>query len=368
MADGKLRPGILPSQDLRGLVAAGAISAGAAIVPDQIQPASVDLRLGPRAFRVRASFLSGPGTTVSERLKALSMHEIDIRGRGAVLERGCVYVVPLLERLDLDPGLSAIANPKSSTGRLDIFVRAITDHSSAFDRVAAGYRGPLYAEISPRTFSVLVHEGSRLNQLRIRAGRPILDDAALRALHQRTPLVDAPPGREMIEGGIGVTVDLEADGGPVGYRARRHVDVIDLDRIAHYEAADFWEPIMAGRRGLVLDPDDFYILASREAVTVPPGHAAEMVAYDTMVGEFRVHYAGFFDPGFGWAETGGTGSRAVLEVRSHDVPFVIEHGQVVGRLVYESMAAVPDRLYGVGIGSSYQRQRLKLAKQFKPWA
>jgi dCTP deaminase len=359
--------GILPAQALRAAIAGGLITAVAPILDSQIQPASLDLRLGTIAYRVRASFLPGPTLSVRQRLDTVEMYAIDLT-EGAVLERHCVYIVPLLEAVALDHGLVGIANPKSSTGRLDVFARLITDQGTEFDRVAENYAGPLYAEISPRTFSIRVRTGTRLLQLRLRRGPPTVNDAALRRLHRTTALVDAVPGAENIKGGLAFTVDVEGDPatGLVGYRARRHAGLIDVDLIAHYDPLDFWEPVLARPgRCLILDPDDFYILASRESVVVPPDHAAEMLAYDPLVGEFRVHYAGFFDPGFGAAETGGTGSRAVLEVRAHDVPFLIEHGQVVGRLVYERLTEFPDKLYGAQIGSTYQSQGLKLGKQFK---
>jgi dCTP deaminase len=336
------------------------------ILPDQLQPASIDLRLGPVAFRVRASFLPGGGRSVREKLDQFRMHEIDL-SRGAVLERGCVYIVQLVEWLRLPSRMSALANPKSSTGRLDIFTRLISDRAAAFDRVEPGYQGPLYAEIAPRTFSILVREGSRLNQLRLRRGSPASSGAALRNLQSAEKLVTAAGDVPVtiIEDRIGVTLDLEcAELGLTGWRAKKHTDIIDIDRRAHYEVEDFWEPIRANPKyGLILDPDDFYILSTREFVKVPRDWAAEMVAYDTMVGEFRVHYAGFFDPGFG--EGAGNESKAVLEVRSHEVPFLLEHGQLVGWLRYERLAQSPDRAYGEGIGSSYQRQGLALAKQFK---
>jgi len=368
MSDGdqKFNTGILPSQTLRALIAEGVIRASAPILDAQVQPASIDLRLGPVAYRVRARFLPGRGATVKERLDAVEMHAIDLT-EGAVFERHCVYIVPLLESVALAPGLTALANPKSSTGRLDVFARLITDHGTEFDRVEPGYAGPLYAEISPRAFSVRVKTGTRLLQLRLRRGEPSHDDTSLRALHEATALNDAAPGQENIKGGIAFTVDIRGDEqGLVGYRARRHAGLIDLERINHYDPLDFWEPIHRhGRSGIILDPNDFYILASKESVVVPADHAAEMLAYDSLVGEFRVHYAGFFDPGFGLSETGGTGSRAVLEVRAHEVPFLIEDGQVVGRLVYERLTERPDKLYGMGIGSNYQSQGLRLGKQFK---
>jgi dCTP deaminase len=358
--------GLLPSQDIRAMVAAREVLAVDPIGEDQIQPASLDLRLGDVAWRVRASFLPGPEATVQERIEAFGMHRIAL-GEGAVLEKGCVYVVPLLEGLGLKSRTSGIANPKSSTGRLNVFTRLITDRSAVFDEVAAGYKGPLYAEISPRTFSIVIRRGSSVSQLRLRRGSPVASDTTIRRLHRTVGLVDAGEGKVDIDEGIAVTVDLRAsEGRPVGWRARRHATLIDLARIDHYDPAEFWEPVQPDASGsVVLNPGDFYILASKEAVTVPPDHAAEMRPYDTRVGEFRVHYAGFFDPGFGFADTGGSGSRAVLEIRSFEVPFALRHGQLVGRLVYERLTSVPDKLYGAGIGSSYQRQGLVLAKQFR---
>jgi dCTP deaminase len=357
--------GILPDRMIAALAKAGAILSEQPFVPDQIQPASLDLRLGAVAFRVRASFLPGPRATVAERIDELKLHEIEL-GDGAVLETGCVYIVPLIESLALPPDIAAAANPKSSTGRLDVFTRVIADEMRGFDRIRAGYHGPLYVEISPRTFPILVREGSRLSQIRFRRGHALLDAEALAALHARERLVDAEDAD--FAGGISIGVDLTG-GGPldlVGYRAKRHTGLIDVERRAGYAVAEFWEPILARTdASLILDPDEFYILASREAVQVPPDYAAEMVPFDPLVGEFRVHYAGFFDPGFGYEGAGGRGARAVLEVRSRDVPFIIEHGQIVGRLVYEKMIARPDALYGQGIGSNYQAQGLKLSKHFK---
>ena len=363
------RTGILPCQAISALWRDGEITATQPLTDDQIQPSSLDLRLGEVAYRVRASFLPGPGQNMAQKINQYTMHSVDLTG-GAVLERGCVYIVPLLERLSLSQRLSAIANPKSSTGRLDVFTRLITDGASEFDRIDAGYHGPLYAEIAPRTFSILARTGARLNQMRLRRGEHRLTDTELSRLHQQSPLVHSDEGTENISEGIALTVDLQGAGGTglIGYNARPHAPLIDMEKINHYDPVDFWEPIYAGtgtESGLVLNPDDFYILASREAVSVPPDHAAEMVAYDTLVGEFRVHYAGFFDPGFGWAEAGGKGTRAVLEVRSHDVPFLLEHGQTVGRLVYERLTDSPDRIYGEDIGSNYQKQTLALAKQFR---
>ncbi|GAA6165056.1 2'-deoxycytidine 5'-triphosphate deaminase [Pelagimonas sp. KU-00592-HH] len=354
--------GVLPSQTIETMLSSGQIKTDQPPLPGQVQPASLDLRLGTVAYRVRASFLAGGDRTVADRLQEFEMHQIDLTD-GAVLEKGCVYVVPLMESLDLPGDIQAVANAKSSTGRLDLLTRTITDGGTEFDRVQPGYSGPLYAEICPRSFSVLVRPGMRLNQIRFRQGQSALTDQDLRVLHDRSPLVD---GEAVIDDGLGFSVDLRpASGDLVGYRAKPHTGVIDLDNIGHYDPAEYWEEVRSSDGKIILDPGAFYILVSREAVHIPPAYAAEMAPYLAMVGEFRVHYAGFFDPGFGHDAAGGAGSRGVLEVRCHEAPFVLEHGQVVGRLVYERMADVPEQLYGSGIASNYQGQGLKLSKHFK---
>jgi dCTP deaminase len=356
--------GILPAQAVRVLVSAGSLKLAEPLSPGQLQPASVDLRLGPKAYRVRASFLPGPGASIEDRLSDLMLHEVDLES-GAVLETGCVYVVPLLESLALPGRISASANPKSSTGRLDVFTRVIADGVSAFDTIPAGYKGALYAEISPQTFPVIVRKGSKLTQLRFRVGDPRENDTDLAALHAKDPLVSG--GSADIREGIALSVDLAGDpSGLVGYRAKRHTGVVDVDVPGACAVSEYWEPIRADKKlRLILDPDQFYILASKEAVHIPPTHAAEMMPFNPLVGEFRVHYAGFMDPGFGHAAAGGAGSRVVLEVRSHNVPFILEDGQIVGRLVYERLTEVPETLYGQGLGSHYQAQGLKLSKHFK---
>jgi dCTP deaminase len=356
--------GILPAKAISRFCDQGLIRLLRPADADQIQPASLDLRLGHEAYRVRASFLPGPRQTVAEKLTAVSLHKIDLT-EGAVLETGCVYIVPLQESLSLPVGISAAANPKSSTGRLDIFTRVIADFAQEFDKVPDGYQGPLYAEISPRTFPILAREGSRLSQIRFRAGPTLATDALIHELHAREPLIAS--GDVNIDGGLALTVDLTgmAKDGPIGFRAKRHSALVDVDKKAALEVLDYWEPIWQ-KHSLILDPDQFYILASKEAVCVPPTHAAEMVPYNPLVGEFRVHYAGFFDPGFGHASGHGEGARAVLEVRSHEVPFILEDGQIIGRLVYEPLTEKPDKVYGE-VGSNYQKQGLKLSKHFKPF-
>ena len=356
--------GILPLQALTQLIADGAIHLAEPMAEAQLQPASLDLRLGAVAYRVRASFLPQPGSRVQAKLDDLSLHTISL-SQGAVLETGCVYIVPLLESLSLPSTIEASANPKSSTGRLDVFTRVIADGVAAFDQIPAGYKGPLYAEICPQTFPIVVRKGSRLSQIRFRMGSAADNDVQLLELHKREQLVSDADAD--ISGGIALSVDLIGDkSGLVGYRARRHTGVVDVDKPGSCPVEDYWDPIyVRAKHRLILDPDQFYILASKEAVHVPPSHAAEMVPFNPLVGEFRVHYAGFMDPGFGHAAAGGHGSRIVLEVRSHKVPFILEHGQIIGRLVYERMIETPDIIYGSDLKSNYQGQGLKLSKHFK---
>ena len=362
--------GILPSQELRELIAGGRIVASPSIEEAHIQPASLDLRLGDIAHRVQASFLPGPNNTVESKIKDLRMARLDLTGN-TVLEKDCVYIVPLLEELNLPEGISGKANPKSTTGRLDIFTRLITDYGVEFDRVPPGYKGKLYAEIVTRTFTVRVKAGMRLSQLRFVRGNPDTRDGALRKLDLEENLVymdEESPVRATLDRGLRITVSLEASepGEIIAYRAKHNAPVVELDKINHYPHEPFWETIyQAADNGLILHPGDFYILASRERVRVPAEFAAEMVPFDPSDGEFRIHYAGFFDPGFGYGTSDIKGTRAVLEVRAHDVPFLMEHGQLVGRLTYMPLLSRPDKIYGTDIGSSYQQQALTLSKQFR---
>lgn len=362
--------GILPSQRIRELIAHGRVSTSLPVEDDQIQPSSLDLRLGPVGYRMQASFLPGPKATVESRIKDLAMSKIDLT-RPTVFEKGCVYLVPLMEQLSLTSEVSAKANPKSTTGRLDIFTRLICDGGTEFERVPAGYKGTLYAEVVPRTFTIIVQAGVKLNQLRFVRGCPPPSDTTLQELDQQETLVYGAgdlPAEAQINRGLMVSLNLQGDPEHrlIGYRARQNTPAIDLLKKDHYDPEDFWDPMYEPRnRRIILNPDDFYILLSKEKVRIPPAYAAEMVAYDPSMGEFRIHYAGFFDPGFGYGASDVKGSHAVLEVRSHEVPFLIEDGQIVGRLIYERLLAHSDKIYGMGIGSSYQGQGLALSKQFK---
>ena len=375
-SNGKSTTGVLPYQALTAMLRAGEISAVPGVEPAQIQPASLDLRLGRYAYRVRASFLPGTNAKVMDRVEQMDgFPPLDL-AEGAVLERGCVYVVELLEHVRLPPGVIGLANPKSSTGRLDVLTRLITDGSTVFDQIERDYEGKLYVEIAPQTFSIIARRGSRLNQVRFQRGSfhrggPAVATSELQRLYSEGQLVRSIGDRQSIRDNlVPVTIDLKGDrpGSVIGYRAKKHADKIDIDRAGAYNPHNFWEPIVYhSDAALILDPDEFYILVTAEEVGVPLHLAAEMVPYYTRSGEYRVHYAGFFDPGFGWRDGRAQGSRAVLEVRSHEVPFMLEHGQIVGWLRYERMAAQPERTYGTGLKSNYQNQGLALAKHFKPF-
>jgi dCTP deaminase len=363
--------GILPSQEITGLIARGNIIASPAIHPDHIQPASLDLRLGDMAHRVRASFLPGPNSTVEAKIKELRMTRVDLTG-APVFEKDCVYIIPLVEELNLPENISGKANPKSTTGRLDIFTRLITDYGTEFDRVPPGYKGKLYAEVVSRTFTVAIRAGMRLSQLRFVQGTPVAGDRTIKGLDQEESLVymddEDSPVKARLHRGLRITVNLEGaePGEIIAYKAKRYAPAIELDRIDYYPTEEFWEVRhQTANKNLILEPDDFYILASRERVRVPPEFAAEMVPFDPSDGEFRIHYAGFFDPGFGYGSSDIKGTRAVLEVRAHEVPFLIEHGQLVGRLNYMPLLCKPEKIYGTNIGSSYQHQALTLSKQFR---
>jgi dCTP deaminase len=372
MGDLGTKPGVLPRQRIKALIRRKIVHSANEIDDTQIQPASLDLRLGAKAFRVPASFLPGKSKTVEDQLSELECDEINLEG-GAVLEKGTVYVVELQERLDLPESVTALANPKSSTGRLDVFTRLIADNSDVFDNVPGGYEGKIYTEISPCSFSIRARRGSKLNQLRFRrrnSQQPettnfSLPDRELVQIHETSRLVD---GALQLRNGLVLSVDLRSQGtaNTVGYRAQKFTGVIDIDKVGEYDPRDFWEQVhVRDYRKLILDPNQFYILASKERIHIPPELAAEMVPIDPMMGEFRVHYAGFFDPGFGFTEHGHPGSRAVLEVRSHEIPFVLEDGQAIGRLVYERLSEIPEVLYGQIDTSNYQGQGLRLSKHFR---
>ena len=370
------KSGVLPSQYIEELISRNFIYSNEKISEELIQPASLDLRLGFKAWRVPASFLPGKEKTVEEKLENIAMHEFTL-SEGFILECGCVYIVKLLEALNLPKNISGVANPKSSTGRLDVFTRLIVDKTQEFEKVSFGYKGPLYLEISPRTFSIVVRTGTKLNQLRFSMGSRSFSDkqmAELQAKHNLIKNNNISSLSDKLENGLPLSVDLTGSDGIIGYKAKKHSMLIDCDKIEKYQINSFWEKItkddliITGKklgRALVLSPDAFYILCSKESVSVPKNLAAEMRAYDTNIGEFRAHYAGFFDPGFGISELNADNTKAVLEIRSHDVPFIIEDGQTICRLVYEPMSSIPKKLYGQIKGrNNYQSQGLKLSKHF----
>ena len=363
--------GILPAQWLRKAVAAGIISSERPIPDKSYQPASLDLRLGETAHRLRCSFLPGPMPVV-DRLREYEMGQVDLR-EGAILERNRPYLIPLLERLDLPDGLRAMANPRSSTGRIDVFTRVITDRGFTFDDVRAGYRGPLYLEVVPRSFTIKLKTGISLNQLRLIHGTARCSDAQITQLHARVPILfdGGEPVRQeelVVSRGLFLSLDMQGDAnGSVGFRAKKNSRLLDLSAEYAHDPDDYWEPVRKeeGDRA-VLEQEEFYLLLSREAVRIPPDYAAEMSAYEPTSGELRTHYAGFFDPGFGYDPAGGRhGSRAALEVRARDVSFMVEHRQPVCKLGLERMAAPAERLYGADLGSNYQGQVTMLSKHFE---
>lgn len=377
------RNGILPYQHIKELIAKRIIRADDPVEDRQVQPASLDLRLGRKAYRLISSFLPEL-SEITSRLNVLDfyqsdlvMYEMDLT-EGAILEKGHVYLVPLLESLELPMSIRARANPKSTTGRLDVFTRVVTDLNAGFDEIRPGYRGPLYLEIVPRSFTIRVKTGYSLNQIRFIQGDATVADSDLARLHRSEPLLyhNASPAKPLADRdlrtdrGLFLRIDLKGqDRGErtvIGYRAKKNSHVIDWSKIGYYAATDFWEPLMRHRQdSLLLEPEEFYILASKERIRVPPGYAAEMVAYEAACGELRTHYAGFFDPGFGYGQGELRGTQVVLEVRPHDVPFLIHDGQTFFKVVYDRMNRLPAQLYGTALGSSYQRQGLTLSKHFK---
>lgn len=379
------RQGILPAQEIRELINNGKICSSDAISEDQIQPASIDLRIGRVAYRVEASFLPNRASTIAAKIRSLQLDEIDL-SQPSLLTKGNVFIIPLVETLALPSDVSGKANPKSTTGRLDIFTRLMTEWGAEFEEVPSGYRGSLYLEVVPRTFSIIVKAGTKLNQVRFWRGSPQRDDDYLRDLDRKRKLVYYESGnhstqspeesakgvvsvRATIGGGLRLTVNLQHTDtqSTVAYRAKKKAPPLELSKVGIYDPAEYWESISTPKHErLVLQPGDFYLLASKERLGVPPGYAAEMEQYDPSLGEFSVHYAGFFDPGFGYGLSGEVkGTRAVLEVRAHEVPILLEDGQTVGRVNYYRMAGQPEKIYGQNIGSSYQEQGLALSKQFK---
>ena len=369
------RPGVLPDHELRAAVEAGWIMARVALADEQFQPASLDLRLGPVAYQLRASFLPFRDT-VSDRLDGDADLVIDRLSLtdGATLQRGSVYLVPLLESLALPAGTRGRSNPKSTTGRLDIFTRVITDRTPRFDEIAPGYRGGLYLEVSPQSFPVRVQAGASLNQLRLLVGESATSDRVLRDLYRDAPLLfddddrPVPLERASFNDGLCMGVDLSgrATGGIIGYRAHPNPPAVDLARVGHYDPAEFWEPIKRpSRDAYILEANRFYILVSKERIRVPPDYAAEMVVYDAGAGEIRTHYAGFFDPGFGFGDGSVLGTKVVMEVRAREVPFLVYDGQITFKVWFERLRSHPTRVYGVGLRSSYQHQTLSLSKHFK---
>ena len=364
--------GVIPRQGLLNAVEEASIFSDFSIPSRSIQPASIDLRLGEYAWLLRCSFLPDVSSTVEQKLADIALDQIWIRD-GATLERGRPYLIPLVEELALPPGVRGKANPKSSTGRLDVFTRVITDGNDRFDEVPPGYRGKLYLEVVPLSFAVRVERLLSLNQLRLSIGEPRVRDDQIRRIHDTVPLLyigshPVPASDLSVAEGLFLSVDLSGGRDKiVGFRAKKNSLRLDMSKNGLYWWRDYWEPVYPERGGrVVLEPESFYLLLSAEGVCVPPEYAAEMMAYDPTAGELRTHYAGFFDPGFGYDSVRlSHGSRAALEVRVRDVPFMVEHQQGIGKLAFERMLEPPDRLYGEDVGSHYQGQSTMLSKHFE---
>lgn len=355
--------GILTHAQIDGLLRDGHVAAAVPVVEEQRQPASLDLRLGTEALAIRAGFL--PRGSVEEHVQSLVVDRVSLR-EGAVLRRNQVYLVKLLEDLALPRHVSARANPRSSTGRIDVFTRTVVDGHDRFDDIPSGYEGPLWLEVVPRSFDVRVTTGQRLNQIRFFVGDPLLTADELEERLERDQLVaeGTPSDRSGASLLLGLSLIPDEPGAPIGWRARDDAPVLDLAAVGGHPASEFFAPVHTSRDGtLILKPEGFYILASSERVRVPADLAAEMLPYDVGMGELRTNYAGFFDSGFGWGEMSPNGSRAVLEVRPHDVPFRVEHRQPIFRLQYSRTVEPCRSLYGQ-TGSAYQNQGLRLARYF----
>ena len=343
------KSGYLTNQSIELACHEGIINSRVSLLASQFQPVSLDLRLGTHAFRIQSSFLP-ENDTVEIKLNEVKLYEIDLRD-GGILEKGAIYLIPLLEELDFPKNFQGRTNPKSSTGRLDMFTRVIVDHGHRFDEIPSGYKGKMYLEVIPRSFPVRVKEGLRLNQLRIFQGNPHLTDIQLKNFYKKSPILFDDGGKPVkinevkIDSGLFISLDLAGSGkdGVVAYKAKTNSCVIDMSLNRHYHPMDFWEPITLTQirnKRLILEPESFYIMMSKEKICIWPHLLAEMVAYEPNSGELRTHYAGFFDPGFGWhggKATKNQGTRAVMEVRPHDVPFMVEDGQTFCRLKFESV-------------------------------
>lgn len=380
MAKKKPSTGVFSDEELNEAIGSGVITATEPIEEGQVQPASIDLRLGTKVYRLVSSFLP-ENEGVLDKLHQkdmygtdLVMYEMDMGEDGKILEKDSVYLIPLMESLKLPRGVGGKANPKSTTGRLDIFTRIITDKNPRFDEIKDGYKGGLFLEIMPRSFTVKVKAGQSLVQLRLRRGNCLVGDAQLKRLNTDTGILYDGKDKvsnangNIISNGIFMSVDLKGDkSGIIGYKSKKNSHVVDLSNKDHYNIEDFWEPIYNnGKNTLILEPEEFYILASKEKIRIPGGYASEMLPFEAGSGELRTHYAGFFDPGFGYGKRGEVrGTQAVLEVRAHDVPFMIAHGQTLFKLFFEKMSKTPKNVYGPKIGSSYQYQTITLSKQFK---
>ncbi len=359
--------GTLPDEGIAALIEAEAIASGSGIDGTQVQPASLDLSLGEAAWWMPGSVLPLPGEPVEALLERFARCRLDL-SRPEVFVRGQVYVVRLDERLALPEGLAAYANGKSSIGRIDVQTRVLTDENPRYDKVPPGYRGPLYLEVIPKSFDIRVRAKDRLNQAIFYRDRRRLGAAALAEVHGRCPLVRAPgEGLAGFRRNSGLLLTLDLEQPVVGWVAKRSLEPIDLAQVHFHDPSEYFDPIPKPRRGaLFLSREAFYIFSTHERVVVPPELAAEMLPYDTSAGEFRAHYAGFFDPGFGWGAAGELGGTpAVLEVRPYEDDLLVRHRQPVCKMAFEQLTAAPRQLYGQGQSHYAEQRGPRLSKYFE---
>ena len=329
----------------------------------QIQPSSLDLTLSEECYEIEASFLS-PNHNIRDKLNNIINKKIDLN-EVYIFKKNITYIVRLNEKLNLKNDIFGKCNPKSSTGRLDIFCRAILNFSDEYEKIPLNYNGEIFLEITPRSFNIALIKGDSLNQMRlIYQNHDYVDDESLHNFHNIDPIIFDEFGNTNvadISSGLKISVDLKKINKTSAYIAKDNAPVLHYDKINSHKVADFWDTIKTKDDYLIIKPGKFYILKSKQKIRIPKTMAGEMKPYDTGIGDFRVHYAGFFDPGFG----DPFGSYAVLEVKTNEVPFILNDGQVIAKIQYEKLNKETKVVYGSNIKSNYQNQELALSKHFE---
>jgi len=325
----------------------------------QIQPSSIDLSLSDECYEIKTSFLS-PDSKVRDKLNKIYSKKINLK-TSKIFKKNKTYIVRLNETLHLNNSISGHCNPKSSTGRLNIFCRTILDYCDEYEKIPKNYNGEIFLEITTRSFDIKISKGDKLNQMRLRKKtNNYLNDKDLKKINKRNALIFTNK-KNIIENGLRISVDLSNDNKICAYVAKKTSLNINFSKISFYEIKKFWKPLKPVNNSLIIEKNKFYILKSREKIRIPSNLAGEMIPYDTGIGDFRAHYAGFFDPGFGDPK----GSYAVLEVKTNELPFILEDGQTIARIKYEKLNKKTFLVYGSIINSNYQNQKLALSKHFK---